>query len=186
MICGNVTQWQRIIFDPLSWIDESRVMIPDYFSQDTCRAVINQVVIEQMALATEEIPHSDDMLACLFIDEWFFLRQAALLMACQRHRANLAINGRLQELPASARQFAGFPLLNSHFRQGDRLLSSSELAQCALQELLVFSPELPIALRQRIPLLFADFTATNCYTDPLFTADSGLLILAIQHAKRNS
>lgn len=184
-LASKVTQWQRIVYDPLSWIDPSRVMVPDCFSRGRCRSVINQVILTELTLVVEEKAVAQDSLACLFIDEWLMLRRAGLLMACQRYRANLMCRGRLEALPASVRQFARLPLLASHYQQGEVLLSPDALQLQAQREILAFCPSLPPVLQQRVPLLFAKFAGNGDNVVPQLVADRGLLILAIQHAKRN-
>lgn len=185
MIHSSVTQWQRIIYDPLSWIDPSRITVPGAFMNGLCRAVINEAILNELALVTEDRGKATHGLVRLFIDEWFRLRQVAMLMACQRHRANLASSGLLSTLPFSIKKFIRLPLLSSRFCQGERLLTIEDLQHSALQELLAFGPELPLTIKQRLPLLFPRFYegTENAISPPL--AESGLFILAVQHAKQN-
>ncbi|CAI1685135.1 Oxygen-regulated invasion protein OrgA [Serratia fonticola] len=182
---GNLTHEQRIMFDPVSWIDSGQVRVPACFNQGRCRSVINEVILTTLDLATNMDSNSQNELERLFINEWFMLRKAGFLIACQRYRANLACRGRLELLPREVKQFAQLSILVSKYEQGEQLLTLECIPYLARQELLSFCNELPKWLQQRVPLLFPPILGNSEQTGNLFSADTALLRLAIQHAKRN-
>ncbi|WP_258089449.1 hypothetical protein [Serratia liquefaciens] len=178
----NLTLGQRILFDPLSWIDSGWVKVPVCFSQGRCRGVINEAILTSLDLSTPSDICSPSELTQLFANQWYLLRKSAFLIACQRYRANLACRGRLQCLPDNIKQFAQLEILTSKYQQGEKLLTIDKIPDLALRELLPFCQALPRWLQQRVPLLFPPVLDSS--TGDLPGADTALLRLAIQHAKR--
>lgn len=180
----GVSQLDRILFGPLSWIHPERVRIPDQFNRGLCRSVINQVLLDALNISTQYDHRISNGLTRLFIDNWFILPKVAFLMSCQRYRACLAYGGKLEMLSAMARQFAQLELIETSRCPSDISPDVQWLRAQAINELLCFSQDLPDAIRQRIPLLFPGGGAISLERQINPTADVLLLRLAIQHAKR--
>ncbi|MFP7609880.1 hypothetical protein [Serratia quinivorans] len=180
-----VSQWQRIAFDPLSWIDPGRLSLPTCLTGVRCRSIVNQVLLSSLELTHAVMPEPLNGISRLFIREWWLLREAGFLLACQRYRASLALRGRIPPQPARVTQFSQLALLESQHLQGDSLLTVEMMHHRAALELLPFSCLLPEWLRQRLPLLFPPLSAEAKKGHGAHSADILLLKLAIQHAKRH-
>ena len=175
----------RILHEPLSYIHKRRLHLPAMLSGETQASIINEILIKHLQLNTEcsvLIPGSKVAQVAL---NWRHLPQTAFLMRCQRERARLARQGGLQRLPAWARHFAELDLTPAQTSVGGEAINLSELLTQSYQELCIVRGALPLALQQRLALLFPP-SADNFQTAlPSGPADPLLFTLALQYAQRH-
>ncbi|EBH8768132.1 type III secretion apparatus protein OrgA/MxiK [Salmonella enterica] len=178
------TALQRVTFDPLSYIHQQRIDIPDnLIKQPAQRAVVNELIIKSMQLdiQPDDVSLIKGPLVQQVLCHWDLLVQVAFLLGCSYRRGELAWQGKLLSLPEWARHFLlmNLPaneLISKHERYYGGLL-------CTGYSLLMGSVKtLPSLLTQRIPLLFppeAEHMLPSDVVEPL------ILTLAFQHAQRN-
>ncbi|HTJ93307.1 MAG TPA: hypothetical protein VL424_09395, partial [Pararobbsia sp.] len=141
----------------------------------------------------------------VYIDAWPHLRRAAYLAGCRCLRDELVVTGRFARLDALARHFALLPVvvpsasLSLQTRTADDVATLTAQGYLCLFRAHTLQPtctalplELPLALRQRLALMFADAEAQlasarprdhEAASSPCFPT---LLDSAILHAKSNS
>lgn len=176
---------EAILFDPLSWMHPQRLTLTPGLSGARQRSIINDMIIASQGWSVATPLLTPGWLARQCVDQWHRLPQVALLIACQRHRALLARQGRIRLLPAWVRAFAELAIVES--------VASACVAQPTLGTLLFWGKNellsggelLPTVLSQRIALLFSPALDRENEARAA-SPDSPLLIkLAFQYAKRN-
>ncbi len=174
---------QRILYDPVSWINPHRFPALENFSSVRCQSVLNDILLKEFKLSTGCVDLNNSR-ERFIISHWALLPGAALMAACHRHRAKLARSGLIAKLDKVTQQFAMSCLTESE-SHGHERLTGQELAQLACQEAMVFSCSLSLSIRERIPLLFSSSPTTS--DNETYNESDGLLLrMAIQHAKRAS
>ncbi|WP_413735571.1 type III secretion apparatus protein OrgA/MxiK [Sodalis sp. RH21] len=174
-----------ILFDPLSWMHPRRLPLAPPLSGCGPRSIINDMVIAAQCWSTQRPEVPEHGLAAHFIRHWHALPQVALLMACQRHRALLSRQGRLRLLPGWARQFAELAIVESSAGPAVPVIMPDTLLAWGKSELLACGPWLPLAIQQRIPLLFSPDMDRSDGAAPAAPPSPLLIKLACQYAKRN-
>lgn len=181
-----ITQpFEAILYDPLSWMHPRRLAVAPGLRGARQRSIINDMIIASQGWSVEMPLSTPSWLARQCVGQWHGLPQVALLIACQRHRALLARQGRIRLLPAWVRAFAELAIVESAAGSCLVNLSLGTLLSWGKNELLSGGEPLPIALSQRIALLFPPALDRENVASATFS-DSPLLIkLALQYAKRN-
>ncbi|HEY0210464.1 type III secretion apparatus protein OrgA/MxiK [Acerihabitans sp.] len=174
-----------ILYDPLSWLHPRRLSLPPALSGARARSIVNGMIIQAHDWSVDCPPCAVDGPTALFIRHWRRLPQAALLIAAQRHRASLARQGRLLLLPPWVRQFAGLAIVDS-LAVGDAPVMPATLIAWGRGELLAFGEQLPLAIRQRISLLFSPELDRESGGEPKPVPSRLLIKLALQHAEKHS
>lgn len=177
----SVLDYSAIIYDPLSWIDQSHITLPSRFNNTRCTRVINDILIDHFNLSTNTYNVSADSLASAFIHYWFNLPQIAFLMTCQRHRAQLALNGKIARLPSSVQRFMQLDLVSSGAALWSKKLNIVDLYSRSFYELQPLLVALPVELAERVPLLFPKDKSDRYQSD--LSTDLLIFKLAIQHVK---
>lgn len=177
----SVLSYSSIIYDPLSWINQSYFTLPSRFNNTRCTRVINDMLIDNFNLSTNTYNVSADSLAATFIHYWFSLPQIAFLMTCQRHRAQLALHGKVARLPSSVQRFMQLELVSSGVGEWSKKLNVVDLYSSSFNELQPFLSALPVDLAERVPLLFPKNQYERWQSD--VSTDLLKFKLAIQHVK---
>jgi type III secretion system OrgA/MxiK family protein len=175
----------QILHEPLSYMHEARLHLPAMLGGEAQANIINKILINRLQLNTEcsvLIPGS--MVAHVALN-WLHLPQTAFLMSCQRQRARLARQGGLQRLPAWARQFAVLDLSPAQASVGREAINLNDLLKQSYIELSAWQGMLPLALQQRLALLFPPFVDDIQAERPPSPADPLLFTLALQYAQRH-
>lgn len=162
--------WQRIIFDPLSYIHPQRLQIaPEMIVRPAARAAANELILAAWRLKNGEKECIQNSLT-----------QVAYLLGCHKLRADLARQGALLGLPDWAQAFLamhqGTSLSVCNKAPNHRFLLSVGYAQ--LNALNEFLPE---SLAQRFPLLFPPFIEEASKQDAV---EMSILLLALQYAQK--
>lgn len=171
-----------ILFDPLSWMHPQRLHLAPALRGSQQRSVINSMIINALAWSNER-PAMNNPLTRQFIEHWCILPQITLLIACQRHRAELTRQGRICRLPSWVRPFAELALVDSVAGPLAAPLSTSTLLSWGKHELLVSGKFLPNELLQRVSLLFSPDVEYELPPPQAADANPLLLKLAFQYAK---
>ncbi|WP_410012216.1 type III secretion apparatus protein OrgA/MxiK [Sodalis sp. C49] len=181
----SIAPLDAILYDPLSWLHPRRLPLPPALNGARARSIINGILIQAHDWSVDCPPAAVDGPAALFIRHWRLMPQAALLIAAQRHRASLARQGGLLQLPSWVRQFAGLAIVDSY---GDDMPVAIPAALIARGrgELLAFGAQLPLAIRQRISLLFSPELDRETGGEPRPAPSPLLIKLAFQHAEKYS
>lgn len=83
--------WQRIIFDPLSYIHPQRLQIaPEMIVRPAARAAANELILAAWRLKNGEKECIQNSLTQLWLRQWRRLPQVAYLLGCHKLRADLA------------------------------------------------------------------------------------------------
>ena len=145
----------RVMYAPLDYIH------PDYFPAPVCdlppaaQQVVNNTLIQKFGLTTSldfSLKSSD--FSQRLVADWHLVPRAAWLLGCKLARGSLAKSGQLATLPDIARRFIELPVacdpipLNGPITR-ERLKEHGSRCLVQLQQ------NLPQALAQRLPLLFA-------------------------------
>lgn len=178
---NSVSGYSSIIYDPLSWIEQSHFTLPNRFNNIRCIRIINDILIDSFNLSTNTYNVSADSLAAVFIHHWFNLPQIAFLMACQRHRAQLALNAKMTRLPSSVQRFMKLRIVSSGAGEWTGNLNIADLYSRSFNELQPFLVALPVELAERVPLLFPKNEHDQWQSD--LSNDLLIFKLAIQHVK---
>ncbi|EAV0498515.1 TPA: oxygen-regulated invasion protein OrgA [Salmonella enterica subsp. enterica serovar Typhimurium] len=173
--------WQRIIFDPLSYIHPQRLQIaPEMIVRPAARAAANELILAAWRLKNGEKECIQNSLTLLWLRQWRRLPQVAYLLGCHKLRADLARQGALLGLPDWAQAFLamhqGTSLSVCNKAPNHRFLLSVGYAQ--LNALNEFLPE---SLAQRFPLLFPPFIEEALKQDAV---EMSILLLALQYAQK--
>lgn len=182
----TIAPLDTLLYDPLSWMHPKRLPLPPAFSGVRSRSVINEMIISSHNWSNECHLTKDDGLTPLFIRHWRRLPQVALFVAAQRLRASLARQGRLLLLPPLARQFAGLAIVDSFDDYHAPITIPVTLIAWGKNELMDYSERLPLAIRQRISLLFSPELDQETGYEPRTSPSQLLIKLAFQHAEKNS
>lgn len=173
--------WQRIIFDPLSYIHPQRLQIaPEMIVRPAARAAANELILAAWRLKNGEKECIQNSLTQLWLRQWRRLPQVAYLLGCHKLRADLVRQGALLGLPDWAQAFLamhqGTSLSVCNKAPNHRFLLSVGYAQ--LNALNEFLPE---SLAQRFPLLFPPFIEEALKQDAV---EMSILLLALQYAQK--
>ncbi|NDL61505.1 type III secretion apparatus protein OrgA/MxiK [Acerihabitans arboris] len=182
----TIAPLDSILCDPLSWMHPRRLPLPPALGGASSRSIINGMIIRSHSWSVEYPPPCASRTADLFIRHWRRLPQVALLIAVQRHRASLARQGRLLQLPPWARQFSALAIVDSYDDGNAPVEIPGTLIAWGKRELLAFGDPLPLAIRQRISLLFSPELDRETGCEPKPVPSQLLIKLAFQHAERYS
>jgi type III secretion system OrgA/MxiK family protein len=174
---ASLSKLTSVLFDPLSWLPPTCLpfVIPAQWlalceASHVVRPVawINQVILDTHALACTTDDERCDSNIRVWIDSWRHLRRAAYLAGCRCLRDDLVATGRFGHLEPAARHFALLPLvvpracleLRARLREDPAVLVAQGYL-CLFQQATRSPTEaaMPLALRQRLCLLFADARA---------------------------
>lgn len=176
-------EWRAILFDPLSYIAPQRLPWTPSLANPAARGIVNDLLIAAYELDTCWGVNEMSGVARQFLRHWQRLPQAAYLMGCQALRAELLRQGAILRLPGWAQAFVRLPLQTAHNAPSTRRVNHRDLSCAGYHQLLRWRTLLPLALTQRLPLLFPPMV------DDLETAagqpDALLLTLALQQAGRH-
>lgn len=167
-----------ILFDPLDWLPPACVplVVPAQWL-DLCSlrcdvrpaAWINQVIIDTHNLACTFDDRIEGSNPAVWINNWRRLRHAAWLAGCRCLRDTLVTTGRFSQLGQTARDFALLPVIAPRPCTVLQTRVATDLSvllaqgyRCLFQKSATHSDggtALPLALRQRLALMFADAQA---------------------------
>ncbi|TKI02800.1 type III secretion apparatus protein OrgA/MxiK [Martelella alba] len=175
-----------LLFDPLSWMHPRCLLRREGFDGVRSRALINGMIIRAYGWSVERPVLTADRLMPYFVGLWRYLPHVALLIAAQRHRAVLSRRGRLRALPGWVRQFAERDIVASAAISVGAADGADILLEWGKNELIAYGEQLPLPIRQRIPLAFPPDMARESAAGPPADPCPLLIRLAFQHAKRHS
>ena len=179
----EMTALEDILFNPCQWIHPKQLRIPEMFDSADCRKVLNQILIKHFQLSVTCQDAVPGPFAAEVVDNWRLLPHTAYLLACRHYRAALVYQGDFEKLPQHAQQFSE---LSVSFRQPVRFgypVDIEELEHGGLQILEGLTRQLPLALSQRIPLLFSASARPAFCTNDLPEIAEIDLKRAIEYAK---
>ncbi|ECG8591054.1 oxygen-regulated invasion protein OrgA [Salmonella enterica subsp. salamae] len=173
--------WQKIIFDPLSYIHPQRLQIAsEMIARPAARAAANELILAALRLKIEKEEIIGNSLTQLWLRQWHRLPQIAYLLGCHTFRADLARQGVLLSLPDWAQAFLamnqGTSLSVCNKAPNHRFLLGVGYAQLS-----ALNNGLPESLAQRFPLLFPPFIEDAAKQDAV---EMSILLLALQHAQK--
>jgi type III secretion system OrgA/MxiK family protein len=185
------TRWQTVMFDPLAYIHPERLRMPAGFDAPAQRSTINRLLLDRYRLEAPPVgqqTHAEKFL----LKHWLDLPQIILLLGCQRLRLALTRRGASLRLPASVQAFMTLPLLSPLPLPQAANPDRADILRQGMQQLRISLGQLPAALAQRLPLLFApafdrvperesDAAEDLEACDP---AHALTLTMAVQHVKR--
>lgn len=181
----SIPPLDRLLFDPLSWGHPRHLPLKGDLAGARQRSIVNDMIIKSYGWSVQRPSLTGDGLVLDFINQWRYLPHVAVLVAAQRHRAELSRRGQLMALPAWVRQFAQLDIVGSSATITGTMTSPGALLAWGKDELMTYGRQLPLVVRQRISLLFPPYREREGHPD-LQTDPSPLLIkLAFQHAKRH-
>lgn len=181
----SIPSLDRLLFDPLSWGHPRHLPLRGDLAGVRQRSIVNDMIIKAYGWSVRRPSLSGDGLALDFVNQWRYLPQVAVLIAAQRHRADLSQRGRLMTLPAWVRQFAQLDIVDSSATMTGTITSPGELLAWGKNELMSYGRQLPLAVRQRISLLFPPDREREGHPDLQTDPSPFLIKLAFQHAKRH-
>ncbi|WMI97541.1 hypothetical protein RBU55_18420 [Pseudomonas chlororaphis subsp. aurantiaca] len=174
-----------ILHQPLDYLHPERGSVPALFDCPQARKVLNQSLLQRLALSCPNPQQSEMSLwADLWVKHWRYLPQVASLMGAQLRWPDLARGARLRELDSSVRAFARIDLgyrVSAGFNAQDDLESS--LSALGLGALMAWHTQVPQALIQRLLLQFSPEVVELQQALPAQTLHSSLFLLAVQHAR---
>ena len=170
-----------IIYNPLSWIHESRMRVPETYASIRCKRIINDIIIENFSLPTGEL-NLDNSKGNYLIKNWFFLRTAALMVVCNKYRAKLAYNGQFCLLEKNIKGFT-FLKFDTLYPDLDSRITANDLWSSAENLLINFGENASQVLKARLPLLFKRTPGEDHIISPSPRDDELLFRMAIQYAK---
>jgi type III secretion system OrgA/MxiK family protein len=190
-------RFERIMFDPLSYIHPQRLRLPQHFDTPRQRAALNDMLLGGFGLAcgrTAPTGVAEQQL----IMHWQHLPYVCMLVGAQLLKPELAWRGRLLQFSAPVRFFMSLPLHNgvdrAAGRDADRSARRAADAEPHRVQALGLSNVLgwqaaaaSAALLGRMRLLFAP-ALDACFErprKPLQPADLFLISQAIQYAKNH-
>lgn len=172
---------RHIIFNPLAWINPARLTLPERFNSPRCRSLINGQLLRQYQLPVGDL-NLDHEQERFLAQNWAILSRAAFMVACQRHRLQLARTGLFARLDKATRQFALAELTPAS--DDPAQLNLAGLWQYACDELNTYALDCSDTIKKRIILLCPDTVTASVSSK---TADNGFLLrLAVQNAKRSA
>ncbi|WP_017901928.1 hypothetical protein [Pseudomonas asplenii] len=176
---------RQILWQPLDYLASGRLPLPEACMGEPARQALNRILLEGLQLPMS-LP-TPGAFTRLWIRQWRQLPQIARLMGAQRLWPSLARGARMGLLSAQVRDFA-------HCAIGSRLswelCADSPLLEqvdgVGLAHLLAFDEALPVALRERLVLMFSEAVVAWQARLPVPPPDHVLFFLAVQHARQHS
>jgi type III secretion system OrgA/MxiK family protein len=142
--------------------------------------VINHALIRRFSLKSRiDFKLQSDDFSSLLVSQWCAIPDVAWLLGCKLARGSLARNGYLATLPEVARRFIELPLVCPSCDL-DAELTKENIRQHGASYLYLLKPQLPVALAQRLSLLFAPSVRANMNAGIL---NRSLLTFAFDYAK---
>jgi len=196
------TRLQTVMFDPLAYVHPQRLSLRGGCEAPAQRAAINDMLFDRYALSSCLDLARGEPAATLLLKHWFRLPQIVFLLGCARMRVALSRRGMSLRLPANVQAFMRLPVLRQSMP--DRVsaevlptgasarLDRDALSYYGLRQLRAGAGDIPPALAQRLPLLFApsfDEAARHAGEGRANVGgrtpeDVLILTMAIQHAKK--
>jgi type III secretion system OrgA/MxiK family protein len=194
-------RFERIMFDPLSYIHPQRLRLPQQLDTPRQRAALNDMLLGGFGLASGRTTPSS-VAEQQLIMHWQHLPYVCMLVGAQLLKPELAWRGRLLQLSAPVRFFMSLPLHNEVGRAGaDRAAERDadmparraadaephRVQALGLRNMLAWQQAASAALLGRMRLLFAP-ALDACFERPrkqLQPADLFLISQAIQYAKNH-
>ncbi|MFS2221675.1 hypothetical protein [Pantoea sp. B65] len=177
-----LTDVERIVADPISWIHSSWAQAPASCTTGIARGIINKIVVRQFSLDDAATLVTDCGSTPMIIDHWYMLREAVWYMACQRYRQQLRQSEARLLLCARARSFMRIEIVPPLFCDSEAI-DTPLLWQLAWAELCPLFSSLPDGVVKRIRLLFPQQMDASC-RGMVRDFDSMLFLMAIQHARK--
>ncbi|EPE0972890.1 oxygen-regulated invasion protein OrgA [Salmonella bongori] len=173
--------WQKVIFDPLSYIHPQRLQIAsEMIVRPAARAAANELILAALQLKIEEKENIQNSLTQLWLRQWHRLPQIAYLLGCHKLRADLARQGALLKLPDWAQAFLAMHQGTS-LSVCDKAPNHRFLLSVGYGQLNALNKCLPESLAQRFPLLFPPFIEEAAKQDAV---EMSILLLALQYAQK--
>ena len=145
----------RVMYAPLDYIHPHYFQGPAISMPPALQQAINHALIKRFSLTTSidfKLQSSD--FSHLLVQHWSLIPEVAWLLGCKLARGSLARNGYLATLPGVARQFIELPLACSPCELNGEPTTEA-IRQHGARYLFLLKQQLPVALAQRLGLLFA-------------------------------
>lgn len=172
----------KIMFDPLSYIDSSR-LDSKKVSTAPLQAAVNRLIIDQYALPdAPKINH--DIHTKLALDAWFSLRRLAYLLGARCLRSAVLQQIGYFRCDAMTRRFISLPLNIEDQFPGTIKIDEAKILRAGVDYIHPLFPSLPPAFGLRASLIFpAEAIATPLCEATSTPLDLGLIKLALRYAK---
>jgi len=177
------TRLRAVLADPMGWLAPERCRYTGSLTQGVSRDVLNNVICRHF-LADQPVSLQQSDGERLLLDNWFWLRSTAVLMACQRYRPTLNGHPSFHFLPDSARMFMALNLIPGRFLRG-----AGEglplLLRLAGAELVMPEEAISPSLQKMTACLFPPETGAVAAEYPV-SFSLTLFRMALQHAKKTA
>jgi type III secretion system OrgA/MxiK family protein len=180
----------RVMYAPLDYVHTQRFQQPALALSSGMQQAVNHHLIKQYSLPTVlDFSVSSNDFSQRLISDWKLLPVVAWLLGCKIARGSLAMSGQLAALPALAQRFIALPVPCSAIAS-DVSVSKEEIEQIGARYLYQLKPQLPAAIAERLPLVFAPESAPESDNAdkliPDLSLNRSLLTFAFDYAKNSS
>jgi type III secretion system OrgA/MxiK family protein len=146
----------RVMYAPMDYIHQDYFSAPGTLLTPCMQQAVNHILIQRFSLLTKldfSLQTSD--FSQRLVQDWNLIPTVAWLLGCKLARGNMVIGGHIARLPVSARRFVELPIecpsvgLNVP-------VTKSHLEMHGARYLYILMRHLPLALGQRLPLMFGN------------------------------
>ncbi|WP_196319679.1 hypothetical protein [Burkholderia cepacia] len=103
---NQVNSWQRVMYDPVAYINPKRFRVDLTSTVPSVRAAVNDLLITQFDLPLDATPPKPGTNGSLLVRHWRCWPTISWLLGCHASRGALLRGGRILRLPLWVRQFA--------------------------------------------------------------------------------
>jgi len=176
----------RVMYAPLDYVHPQRFPKTTEALSAGVQQTVNHHLIKQYSLSTAlDFSVRPGDFSQRLISDWKLLPKVAWLLGCKIARGSLAMSGQLAALPAVAQRFIALPL-PCPATASDASVSTTDIEQIGARYLCQLQPQLPDALAQRLPLVFAPESDNADKLIPDLSLNRSLITFAFDYAKNSS
>ncbi|STQ90189.1 hypothetical protein [Iodobacter fluviatilis] len=177
-------QLLSVLYAPVDYIHPQRFKSLGSPQGPVQQQLLNSHILAHFGLCSDLPTAATSVLMRTLVSNWRYLRVAATLLGCKLGRADFVRSGQLASLSLMQQRYLGLPIITPQIALPDQGCSQTRAQALGASYLLLFVPQLPLPLAQRLPLLFAPEQlniAMPSGLEPNYT----LLNFAIDYAKTN-
>lgn len=173
-----------VLYAPADYIHPQRFKStsgPLGFAQ---QRLLNSHLLAHFGLSTDLPAATSSALIRALVSNWEHLSAAATLIGCKLGRADIVRSGQLASLSLMQQRYLGLPIIAPQIALPADGCTQARAQTLGASYLLLFLPQLPKPLAQRLPLLFAP-EQLNVSMPPGLVPNYTLLNVALDYAKTN-
>ncbi|MEN9659904.1 MAG: hypothetical protein RL571_3369 [Pseudomonadota bacterium] len=175
-----------VLYAPADYIHPQRFKSLDRPQGSAQQQILNSHLLAHLGLCSNlPAATATSELMRTLVSNWSHLRTAATLLGCKLGRADFVRSGQLASLSLMQQSYLGLPIIAPQIALPDKGCIQTRAQALGASYLLLFAPQLPNALAQRLPLLFAP-EQLNIAMPPGLEPNHTLLNFAIDYAKTNN